>query len=49
METIETYRKLVQHLLQAHANAEGGAEGVEVQLVCDTAHDLSTLAYRVAG
>ena len=40
METVETYRKLVQHMLQAHANAEEGTEGVgvEVQLVCDTVH-----------
>ena len=43
METVETYRKLVQHLLQAHANEEGGAEGVEVQLVFDTAHDQACL------
>jgi tetratricopeptide (TPR) repeat protein len=45
METVETYRKLVQHLLQAHANEEEGAEGVEVQLVCDTVHDHYQLWY----
>jgi hypothetical protein len=45
METVETYRKLVQHLLHAHANEEGGAEGVEVQLVFDTVHDHYQLWY----
>ena len=45
METVETYRKLVQHLLQAHANEEGRAEGVEVQLVFDTVHDHYQLWY----
>jgi hypothetical protein len=33
METVEIYRKLLQHMLQAHANEEGGAEGVEVNSV----------------
>jgi hypothetical protein len=45
METVETYRKLIQHRLQAHANEEGGPEGVEVQLVFDTAHDHYQLWY----
>ena len=44
METVETYRKLVQHMLQAHANEEGG-RGVEVQLVFDTVHDHYQLWY----
>jgi hypothetical protein len=39
METLETYRKLIQQILQAYADAEPVIEGVEVQLVFDTTHD----------
>ena len=45
METVETSRKLVQHMLQAHANEKGEAEGVEVQLVFDTVNDHYQLQY----
>ena len=34
METVETYRKLVQHMLQAYANEEGGAEGIGARISC---------------
>lgn len=45
MGTLETYRKLVQQTLQADANAEPVADGVEVQCVFDILHDHYQLWY----
>ncbi len=45
MGTLESYRKLIQQILQAHADAEPVADGVEAQLVFDMTHDHYQLWY----